>query len=141
MSEDQVYQPLSPNNIKAITDSIEIGYQLISITLISGDELIGGLAKNWSWNGKEVSIGFNAHAGQIFGKSHVVEIPLKFIADVKPIPLDVKSVPRWSNNDPYVVKLREHGMENTFDKRVYVQDYPNPWATLIENHNFKICER
>ncbi len=141
MAENQVYQPLQPNDIKAITDSIEIGYQLISVTLITSDELIGGLAKHWGWNGEEVSIGFNTHRGQMFGMSHIIRIPLELIADVKPIPLADESLPMWSPNDPYLVRLREKGMDDSFNKRSFVQDYPNPWATLIERHNLEICKR
>ncbi len=121
MTENIIFQPLQPNDIKALTDAIEIGYQLISVTLTTGDQLIGGIEKHWGWNGENVSIGFNTKAGRIYGMSHIIRIPLNQIADIKSIPLSDDTVPVY------------------LDRRLTVQDYPNQLATVIEEHNLEVA--
>ncbi len=140
MSQEKFYEPLPPASIKSITDSIEIGYQLIIVTLISSDELIGGLAKYWSWNGNDIEISFNTKNGTMFGSSHAVNIPLGQIANINSFPLADDSIPVMSDDYPHLMKLRELGLEKGFDKRLFVQDYPNPWATIIEKHNLEVCK-
>ncbi|MCZ7547631.1 MAG: hypothetical protein M5U11_00535 [Anaerolineales bacterium] len=139
MAEDTIFQALPTEQIKELTNHIEIGVDLIVVTLIYGDEIIGALEKHWGWNGKNVTMGFNTKAGRRFGSSHIVEIPLEIIADISSIPLADDSIPKLEENDPHLAFLRELGLGETADRRLFVQDYPNPIATILESHNLPIC--
>ena len=136
-----LFKALASDQLKRLTDSIEIGHQLLDVTLVSGDVLIGGLAKHWKWNGKAVSISYNTQAGKKFGSSYFVEIPLELIANINPIPLAEESIPRIPDDDPMIEAFQRIGMEKTLNRTLFVQDYPNPLATIIFNHNQLVCEK
>jgi len=141
MADDQVYQPLPPEELKQLIDSFKVGFDLLTVTLIYGDTLIGGLEKSWGWNGETINIGFNTKAGRRFGSSHIVVIPNELVANIYLIPLSSESIPRLEENDPQLEFLRELGLGEKVDRRLYVQDYPNPLATIIEDNNINVCKQ
>ena len=137
----RLFDPLPINEIERLTSLIESVYQPITILLIDGDLLIGCLAKNWYWNGETIGLGFNTLSGRRYGESHLVEIPLDVVADVQPFPLSESSTPHLGPNDPELEFFRSLGNEYEKYQRLPVQDYPNPMATIISNHNLPIAER
>lgn len=140
MAEEIIFQPLPADQIKSLIDPIEIGIELIVVTLIYGDEIIGALEIYWEWDGNNVTIGFNTKAGKRFGMSHTVEIPLEIIADIKPIPLTDSSIPTLEGNEPNEVTLLDKSnLGQKLARKMFVQDYPNPIATVLESHNLAVC--
>ena len=138
MTNNYIFQPLPAERIKERTDSIEIAFELISVTLLDGEQLIGGLAKHWRWGGKLISLGFNTEKGKRFGISHIVDIPLSLVANIQPIPLSEASIPKIEEDDSQLAFMRELGMTDAKFARLPVQDYPNPLASVICNHNLHI---
>lgn len=135
---EPIYESLPPERIKQITDTIDVGYDLIAVTLVSGDILLGSLAKHWSWNGKEIHVGFNTKEGKVFGGSHAVIIPINLIANITQVPLADESIPKFPEDDINVKFIRELGLGDGSPVKYYVQDYPNPLATIIAEHNLTI---
>lgn len=140
MLEENIFQPLPLDKVKERTASIEIAYQLIAVMLVDGDILIGCLEKGFRWDGRVISLGFNTVKGKRYGDSHVVEIPINLIADIQPIPLSEASIPKVASDDPSLALLRELGLEDEKYARLPVQDYPNPLATIICEHNSQIID-
>lgn len=138
MPDATTFHSLPPENIKELTDSLEIAYDLISVTLIDGAMLIGTLGKHWHWDGKVISLAFNTEEGKRFGKSHIVDIPVSMIANVQPIPLDNSSIPQIAKDDPQLAFMRKLGFTDEKFARLPVQDYPNPLATIICRHNLQL---
>ncbi|MFH1141453.1 MAG: hypothetical protein V1724_07325 [Chloroflexota bacterium] len=141
MAENTVFQPLPADQLEERTSAVETAYQLIAITLIDGDILLGCLAKHWHWNGQVVSLGFNTAKGKRYGDSHIVDIPIKLIADIQTIPLSEQSTPRVAPDNPSLAFLRKLGMEDEKYARLPVQDYPNPLAAIISEHNLQTAAR
>lgn len=138
MPERSIIQPLTPDELRDRAAALEVAYQLIEVTLVDGDTLIGCLAKDWSWDGQTVSLGFNTVEGKRYGHSHIVDIPINVIADIQPIPLSEASIPRVETDDPTLAFLRELGIDDEKYARLPVQDYPNPLASIICEHNLSI---
>ncbi len=141
MSENSIFQPLPTSETKELTGAIEIGLDLIAITLVTGDVLLGCLEKYWNWNGKTIGIGFNTEKGFRYGQSNIITIPVTQIANIQKIPLDEESIPRIPLDDPSLVTLRELGFNSETLTKLTVQDYPNPLASIICNHNLPIADR
>ena len=133
-----VFECLSPIKLKKKTEAIEIAYQLISVTLTEGDILLGCLGKHWRWDGQVVSVGFNTLDGKRFGHSRYVQIPINLIADIQSIPLSDGCIPRVDEDDTDLAFLRELGFTDEKYARLMVQDYPNPLASIIYEHNIDI---
>ncbi len=136
---EPIYESLPSERIKQITDTIDVGYDLVAITLVSGDILIGGLEKHWSWNNENVQVGFNTKFGKAFGSFHTVLIPLNLIANVTLIPLSQVSIPHLPEDDISVKFSRKLGVGDDSPIKCCVQDYPNPLATIIAEHNLAIA--
>jgi hypothetical protein len=137
---DNIFVSLPASSLKELTASIRIGYQLLEITLVNGDILIGGLAKYWHWNDETIDIGYNAKAGKRFGASCVAPIPIAIIAGIQPIPLTDESIPRLENTDEQLEYLKRLGFNDEKYELLPVQDYPNPLATIIFENNQKVCK-
>jgi hypothetical protein len=114
---------------------------LIAVTLTDTSILLGGVFKFWQqiWDEEGVvALSFNTEAGKRFGNSCFVHIPISLIAGISVIPLDDTSTPKLSTDDAQVEFLREIGIE--LDMRLPVQDYPNPLASIIYEHNMSVIE-
>ena len=59
MSSDSIFVPIDAQRLEEKLKSIAIAYDLIAVTLIGGDILLGGISKHWAWNGRTVSLSFN----------------------------------------------------------------------------------
>lgn len=136
---EPIYESLPPERIKQITDTIDVGYDLVAITLVSDDILIGGLENHWSWNNENVCVSFNTKFGKTFGSFHTVLIPLNLIANITLIPLAEESIPHFPEDEIYVKVTRKLGLGDDSPIKYYVQDYPNPLATIIAEHNLAIA--
>lgn len=135
MSENLILPQLDQLQLQEKLEAISF-HDLIAVTILSGNILLGGIAKYWRWNGEVLSIAFNTPEGLRFGHSHVVDVPIDSIADVSLVPLDDSSTPRLSPDDLQIRSLRQLLGENTpIDPRLFPQDYPNPLATIIYEHN------
>ncbi len=141
MSEKNLFQSISTEELKKRTDTIEIAYQLIAVTLIYGDIVIGGLEKHWTWNGQTVNVGFNTSKGERFEQSRIIQIGINLIGDIQPIPLSDESLPKVGEDDPSLAFLREMGVKDKKFARLAVQDYPNPLASVICEHNLQIAAK
>ncbi len=138
MLDNTVFQPLPPDAVKERAEAIGIGYQLIAFTLVGGHILMGCLAKHWIWDGHVVWIGFNTAKGQRFGHSHVAKVPVNLIADIRVIPLSEDSLPKVQVDEETLSLFREIGAESLLFSRLAVQDFPNPLASIISNHNLQV---
>ena len=138
MTSYDIFQPLPPKKIKESTDLIAAVYDLVSVTLNDGAQLIGALAKHWQWNEKTISIGFNTMQGKRFGNSHIVDVPLSLVANIQRIPLSKASSPQVAEDDPQLAFIRELGLTGAEFARLPVQDYPNPLASVICKHNMEV---
>ena len=114
-------------------------YDLIAVTLVNGDVLLGGIFKHWEWNGQRIELSFNTPEGKRFGSSYVIDIPLDSIADIVVIPMDDESMPKLAPGDPQIQALEQIGLPDLIDLRILPQDYPNPLASVIYSHNSKIA--
>ncbi len=133
-----MFSSLPLDNIKEATDAIPSAHQLIAVTLTNGDVLLGCLGKHWSWNGKTVDIAFNTEEGKQFGDSWIILVPLEEITDIQKVSLSRESIPTFEMDElsfEIMQKLNPH-----VEKRMplYVQDYPNPLATVICRHNMDV---
>ena len=68
LEENYTYRVLPVSEIKELTETIKRSSDLIAITLVSGDLLLGGLGKHWSWNDKTIMLGFNTEKGFRYGQ-------------------------------------------------------------------------
>lgn len=134
------FEPLPADELEELASSIEIAYQLITVVLMEGDVLIGCLAKHWHWNGSTLWIGFNTAEGRRYGPSHVVQVPLDSVADIQAIPLSEGNTPKILPDDPSLEILKSLGLEPKEYLRLPVQDYPNPLARILCDHNLSIAE-
>lgn len=141
METGRIFDPLPINELERLASSIELAYQPITVVLVDGDLLIGCLAKHWHWNGESLGLGFSTSSGQRYGTSHLVEIPVRLVADLQPFPLSETSTPRLSLDDPASGFFQSLGPEYQKYLRTQVQDYPNPLASMICNHDLPIIER
>src|SRR5258708_23388204 len=100
------------------------------------------MAHAFPWDGKSFSLEFNAPEGRDFDRTCFVTVPLDQIANVFRIPLDNGSRPhrpdeekqRWER----LLAGRPEALASWSSLRV--GSYPNPWATLIYEHNIKIAK-
>ena len=136
MSGDLMFAGAESRQLEERLKAISL-YDLIAVTLVNGDILLGGVFKHWEWNGHRVELSFNTQEGKRFGSSHVVYIPVDSIADIAVIPIDDRSMPKMSPDDPRIQALENIGLPGPIDLRVLPQDYPNPLASIICTHNTK----
>ena len=160
MSSNSLFAPIDAQQLEEKLKSIAVAYALIAVTLIEGDILLGGISKHWKWNGRMVSLSFNTAEGKRFGSSCVIDIPIDLIADISVIPLDDASMPKIAPDDPQLQLLKEileveHGVSTSkvipddpqlqflreilLRRALPVQDYPNPLAVIIYNHNTQVA--
>jgi len=137
MSFDSMFVPMNAEQLEERLKSIAIAQDLIAMTLTDGDILLGGISKHWKWDGEIVSLSFNTAEGKRFGLSHFVDVPVDLIADILVIPLDDASTPKMEHDDPVAQLLKE--ILGEIDTRLPVQDYPNPLASIIYEHNVQVA--
>jgi hypothetical protein len=160
MSSGSIFVPIDAQRLEEKLKSIAIAYDLIAVTLIGGDILLGGISKHWAWNGRTVSLSFNTDEGRRFRHSCFIDIPIDLIADISVIPLDDASIPKIAPDDPQLQFLKEifeiddgvstpkvvpDDPQSQFLKEILlrrilpVQDYPNPLASIIYNHDTQVA--
>jgi hypothetical protein len=141
MSSDSVFLPIDIQRLEERLESFSSEYDLVVVTLTSGDVLLGAISKHWDWNERTVSLSFNTEAGQRFQFSHEIDIPVELIADTEVVPLDEASAPRRGADDPQARAVEQiFGESFELDPRLPVRDYPNPLATIICKHNAQIAQ-
>ena len=141
MSDDTLLEQAEPGGIAERSQAISV-YQLIAATLVTGDILLGGIFKHWKWNDRTLSIAFNTSAGQRFGSSLTIDIPINLVADIFPVPLDDSSVPQLRRDDEQVQFVRRIlDTDAANELRLLPQDYPNPLATILCDHNLAVASR
>lgn len=137
MSFDSMFAPMNAEQLEERLRSIAIAQDLIAMTLTDGDILLGGISKHWKWDGKIVSLSFNTAEGKRFGLSHFIDVPVDLIVDIVITPLDDASTPKMEHDDPVAQFLKE--IVGEIDTRLSVQDYPNPLASIIYEHNMQVA--
>jgi len=137
MSFDSGFIPMDAQQLEGRLKSVTIAQDFVAVTLTDGDMLLGSISKHWKWNGTTVSLSFNTAEGKRFGLSHYIDVPVDLIADVSVIPLDDASTPRMDPEAPDAQLLKE--ILGEIDTRVPVQDYPNPLASIIYEHNVQVA--
>lgn len=139
MPDECIFVPLETQQLEERLKAISV-HDLVAITLVDGMILLGGIFKHWEWNGQDLSIAFNTPKGQRFGSSCTVDVPLGLIADLSVVPLSDSSAPRLTNDEPEIQMLkRVLGESASIDLRILPQDYPDPLASIIYNHNTHVA--
>lgn len=135
MSDEFILERAVDWRLKEKLEAITV-YDLVAVTLVNADVLIGGIFKHWDWNGQTIDLSFNTSAGKRFGFSYVISIPLDSIADLAAIPIADESLPKLDPDHPQIRAL-EQISPALINYNVLPQDYPNPLASIICSHNVK----
>lgn len=138
MSHNSIFPHLNPQKLREKLEAIS-PTDLIAVTLIDSSILLGGSFKFWEdiWDEEIVlPLGFNTNDGKRFGKSCVVHIPANIVADVSKVPLDDASKPKIRTDDLQAQVFRQLGIDH--DLALAAQDYPNPLASIIFEHNSSV---
>jgi len=138
MPDDLMFAQAESQQLEKKIEAITL-YDLVAVTLVNGDILLGGIFKHWEWNGHIVSLSCNTSEGKRFGSSYIIDIPIDSIADIAIIPIDDGSIPKLSPDDPRVQALKKLDLPTLIDLRVLPQDYPNPLASIICSHNTRVA--
>ena len=143
MSEAIVFQPLSDEALNECIDVIEPGIQLVAVTLTDGDMLMGGLLPPWFPLDEGLGLHYNTEKGQTHGSSYIVQIPHNLIADIRIVPLSESSVPHPQSDAYITTLLKQAGAESLLPSnfKVAVKNYPNPFASIICQHNEHIAQK
>lgn len=143
MSLQDIFQPISPDEIRERVDAIQAGYQLVAVTTVVGDLLMGGLQPPWRREDDGISLHYNAEKGRTFGTSYIVHIPYRLVADIRTIPLSEESIPQPQINiDEETFEIFQRiGAESLLISKVAIKDYPNPLASIIYHHNSPIIRK
>lgn len=147
MTTENILKPLDKNVIEEQIERIENSYQLISVTLVTGDIILGGRGNYGQLDEKVITLGFNTNEGRRFGHSYAVEIPKNLIADIQLINFDESSTPKMPHDDSQLEFMREVGLAQVLGKtddelaKLRVQDYPNPLAKIVCAHNLQVIRK
>jgi hypothetical protein len=134
---ESIFAPMESQQLREKLASISGAYDLVAVTLVTGDILLGGKETLPGWDENVLTLIFNMPDGKRYGDAQVIEIPFELIADVEVVPLDGESTPHFPFNDPVIQAFQKIGLPAPH--RLPVRDYPNPLATIIYEHNMPLA--